>query len=145
MSRNEKLSGGEVLGWTIAGVATGLLAGIGLAAWLGRGGPTRVRQAIGKLRTPPVQPPARGVSVSQRATQAALDGSDLHHFKIAVIGVMPGVIELHGWVPTRPIRARAGRVAAAVSGIERVVNCILVQGEDDKNLKPARSLADQSA
>jgi osmotically-inducible protein OsmY len=80
-----------------------------------------------------------------RDTQAAIDASDLHHFKIVVVGVMPGVVELHGWVPTRVIRARAARLASAVPGVERVVNSILVQGEDDKNLKPTRSLTDQSA
>jgi hypothetical protein len=97
------------------------------------------------LRAPAPYPAARKTSVSQRNTQAALDGSDLHHFNIAVIGVSPGVVELHGWVPTRAIRARAARLAAAVPATDRVVNCLLVQGEDDKNLKPARSLADQSA
>ena len=58
---------------------------------------------------------------------------------------MPGVVELHGWVPSRAIRARAARVAAQVPGIERVVNCILVRGEDDKNAKISRPIADQSA
>lgn len=145
MPRNEKLSGGEVFGWTLAGIATGFAGGVVLAAWLGRGGPTRVRRAFGKLRAPAPQLAARKTSVSQRNTQSALDSSDLHHFKIAVIGVSRGVVELHGWVPTRAIRARAARIAAAVPATDRVVNCLLVQGEDDKNLKPARSLADQSA
>lgn len=145
MPRNEKLSGGEVLGWTFAGIATGLLGGLALAAWLGRGGPTRVRRALGKLRAPAPPPATRKTSVSQRNTQAALDSSDLQHFRIAVIGVRPGVVELHGWVPTRAIRARAARIAAAVPDTERVVNCILVQGEDDKAFTPSRSLTDQSA
>src|SRR5215216_1382876 len=102
VSRNEKLSGGEVLGWTLAGIATGVLGGVLLSAWLGKSGPHRVRRALGQWKRPPAIP-ARRTSVAMRDTQAAIDGSDLHHFKLVAIGVMPGVVELHGWVPTRAI------------------------------------------
>ena len=48
-------------------------------------------------------------------------------------------VELRGWVPTRAARALAARVACAVPGIERVINSILVRGEDDAGSpRPAR-------
>ena len=142
MPRKEKLSGGEVLGWTLAGLTTGVLGGIVLAAWLGRGNRRRLTRAINQWR--PAAAPPRNIATPARSTQAALDASDLRQFKIEVIGVMPGVVELHGWVPSRSIRAAAARIANKVSGIERVVNCILVRGEDDKSGKNS-PLADQSA
>ena len=143
MSRKEKLSGGEVFGWTLAGLTTGLLGGVVLAAWLGRGNRRRLSRAINRWR--PETAPARNIAGPARNTQAALDASDLRQFRIEVIGVMPGVVELHGWVPNRSIRASAGRIAGKVPGIDRVVNCILVRGEDDKSTSEPRPLADQSA
>jgi len=84
------------------------------------------------------------IATPARSTQAALDSSDLRQFRVEVIGVMPGVVELHGWVPSRSIRAQAARIATRVPGIDRVVNCILVRGEDDKTAKDITP-ADQSA
>ena len=143
MARNAKLSFGEVLGWSLAGLTAGAMGGLVLAAWFGRGSGRRIRRVINQWRPP--APPARNIGTPARDTQSALDASDLHPFRIEVVGVMPGVVELHGWVPSRAIRARAARVAAQVPGIERVVNCILVRGEDDKNAKISRPIADQSA
>ena len=142
MSRKEKLSGGELLGWSLAGLTAGLLGGVVLAAWFGRGNRRRIKRAISQWK--PAAAPPRNIATPARSTQAALDASDLRHFKVEVIGVMPGVVELHGWVPSRSIRAQAARIAARVPGIERVVNCILVRGEDDKTGKDT-PLADQSA
>jgi hypothetical protein len=141
VARNEKLSGGEVLGWTLAGLAAGLVSGVVLAAWFGRGNRRRLTRAITQWR--PAPGPARNIATPARSTQAALDSSDLRQFRIEVVGVMPGVVELHGWVPTRSIRASAARIAGQVTGIERVVNCILVRGEDDRSTR--RPVADQSA
>jgi hypothetical protein len=45
--------------------------------------------------------------------------------------VSVGVVEIHGWVPSRSLRTRAIRVVHALPGIEQVVDCILVHGEDD--------------
>ena len=41
------------------------------------------------------------------------------------------MVELHGWVPSRGLRARAARAVAAAPGIDTLVNCLLVHGEDD--------------
>jgi hypothetical protein len=143
VARKHKLSGGEALGWTLAGLTAGLLGGVVLAAWFGRGGGRRFRHALNQWRPAPV--PRPNIANPARATQTAIDASDLRHFHIEVVGVMPGVVELHGWVPTRPIRATAGRIAAGVPGIERVVNCIMVRGEDDRNSPSLPTRADQSA
>jgi hypothetical protein len=142
VSRNEKLSGGEVLGWSLAGLTAGLLGGTVLAAWLGRGNRRRLKRAINQWR--PAASSPRNIATPARSTQAALDGSSLSQFGIEAIGVMAGVVELHGWVPNRSNRAAAARIAAEVPGIDRVVNCILVRGEDDKGAGKS-SLADQSA
>lgn len=142
MARKDKLSGGEVLGWSLAGLTAGLLGGVVLAAWFGRGNRRRLKRAITRWR--PSTAPARNIATPARSTQAALDSSDLRQFRIEVVGVMPGMVELHGWVPSRSIRAAAARIAGTVPGIERVVNCILVRGEDDKGAAPP-PLADQSA
>jgi hypothetical protein len=113
-----------------------------MAAWFGRGNRRRIKRAISRWR--PATTPARNIATPARSTQAALDSSDLRQFKVEVIGVMPGMVELHGWVPNRSIRAQAARIAAQVPGIERVVNCILVRGEDDRTTR-GTPLADQSA
>jgi hypothetical protein len=143
VSQRDRLSGGEILGWTLAGFGAGLLAGAALAALLGRGAPTRVRRALTSLRGP--SPAAPTISAGARDVRASLDQSDLRHFRIDVIPVRAGVVELHGWVPTRTIRSRAFRLASAVPGIDRVINGLLVQGEDDKGLKPVSNLTDQTA
>jgi hypothetical protein len=143
VARKEKLSSGEVLGWTLAGLTTGLLGGVALAAWFGRGGRHRIRRAISQWK--PAAAPARNIATPARSTQTALDASELRQFRIEVIGVMPGMVELHGWVPTRGIRASAARIAAGVPGIDRVVNCILVRGEDDKGAQEPHPIANQSA
>ena len=143
MSQRNRLSGGEIFGWALAGFGAGLLAGAALAAMVGRGAPTRVRRTITGWKDRPAPPPS--INDGVRDVRAALDRSDLLHFAIEIIPVKTGVVELHGWVPTRAIRARAVRLATAVTGIERVINGLLVQGEDDKGLKPVSGLTDQTA
>jgi hypothetical protein len=144
VTRKPRLSGGEIAGWTLAGFGIGLVAGALLGAFTGRGAPTRVRRALSgvKSRKPNAAPTIAGAA---REVRGALARTDLSHFSIEVAPVRPGVVELHGWVPTRAIRARAARVASAVGGIERVINSLLVQGEDDKRLKPMATRSDQTA
>lgn len=145
MARKSGLSGGEIVGWTLAGFGIGLLAGAVAGVLTGRGAPTRVRRALTGWSGKPAQPGRGGGARAVTAVRAALDKSDLRHFTIEVTPIKPGAVELRGWVPTRTIRTRAVRMATAVDGIERVVNSLLVQGEDDKRVKPARKLADQTA
>jgi hypothetical protein len=66
------------------------------------------------------------------AARAALDTDpELRDLPLEAIAVGPGVVELHGWVPDRRIRARASRIVGAAPGLDSLVNCLLVHGEDD--------------
>lgn len=143
MPQRKRLSGGEIFGWTVAGFGAGLLAGAALAALMGRGTRARIRRAVSGWSSTPA--PAPNITAGVRDVRAALDQTDMRHFGIEIIPVRTGVVELHGWVPTRAIRARAVRLAISVPGIERVINGLLVQGEDDKGLKPVPGLTDQTA
>jgi hypothetical protein len=81
-----------------------------------------------------------------RAVEAALQAeSRLADLGIQAIPISRGVVELRGWVPARPARTLAGRVALATPGIESVINSILVRGEDDRALAKDQRATDQSA
>jgi hypothetical protein len=54
-------------------------------------------------------------------------------------------VALRGWVPTRALRAFAGRTALAVPGIESIINSLLVRGEDDLTRPEDARATDQSA
>ena len=142
MKQDHRLSGFEIVGWTSLGVVTGLVAGFALSEWVGGVSHPRVRGLV--RRGPGRPPPALTPAASARAAAAALAADPLlRDLGLSATAVSVGVVELHGWVPTRPLRARAGRAARAVPGIEQVVNRILVRGEDD--LDPRNQAADQSA
>jgi len=135
-------SGFEIVGWTGLGVVTGLVAGFALGEWVGGVSRPRVKGLV--RRGPGRPPPSLTPAASARAAAAALAADPLlRDLGLEATAVAVGVVELHGWVSTRPLRARAGRAARAVSGIEQVVNRILVRGEDD--LDPRNRAADQSA
>ncbi len=142
MKQSNRLRGFEIAGWAGLGVATGLVAGFALSEWVG--GVSRPR-VTGVVRRRVKRPrPALTPAASARAAGAALLADPaLRDLALEATAVAVGVVELHGWVPSRPLRARAGRAARAVAGIERVVNSILVRGEDD--LDPHKRAADQSA
>ena len=55
----------------------------------------------------------------------------LSKLELHPVGVGAGVVELHGWVPSRALRGRAVRLLQAMPGLERLVDCVLVHGEDD--------------
>jgi hypothetical protein len=135
-----------LFGWTIAGVGFGLLSGFALGQWLGGVNRARLRQVYHQWHGSDAPAGLLKPAGAARAVLAAL-GSDeaLANLSLDAIGVGAGVVELHGWVPTRGLRARASRVAAAVPGIESLVNSILVRGEDEPPATPALDLADQSA
>ena len=133
MRHDRQLSGLEIFGWTALGVLTGLVAGFGLSEWVG--GVSRRRLSSLVTTRPPRPPqPALSAAATARAACAALDSDPaLAELALEATPVAIGVIELHGWVPSRAVRAYAGRVARAVPGIERVVNRLLVDGEDDQD------------
>ena len=49
-----------------------------------------------------------------------------------VVPVRIGLVELHGWVPTRTASARAMRLARASAPGTDVTNRLQVRGEDDR-------------
>ncbi|MGH7628148.1 MAG: BON domain-containing protein, partial [Gemmatimonadales bacterium] len=90
--------------------------------------------------------PALSAAGSARAVAAALAADpELRELGLEVTPVASGTVELHGWVRTRAARARAGRLARGVPGVEAVINSILVRGEDDRTLSPDYLATDQSA
>jgi len=135
-------SGFQIVGWTGLGVLTGLFAGFALSEWVGGVSRPRVRRLV--RRRPRLPRPALTPAACARAAAAALAADPaLGDLGLRATAVAVGAVELHGWVPSRALRARAGTAALGVPGIERVVNSILVRGEDD--LDPGNRAADQSA
>jgi hypothetical protein len=125
--RDRQLSGLEIVGWTTLGVLSGIVAGFGLSEWIGAVTRRRLTRLVAKR-------PLRAAAATARAACAALDADPaLAELALEATPVAVGVVELHGWVPSRAIRAYAGRVARGVPGIERVVNRLLVDGEDDRD------------
>ncbi|MEP6572939.1 MAG: BON domain-containing protein [Gemmatimonadota bacterium] len=136
----------EMIGWTIAGAGLGLLSGFVLSNLLGGVDRERIRRAYGSLQKPESAPIPVKAAGGVRAVLAALAADDaLATLELEVIAVGVGKVELHGWVPTRGLRARAARIASSVPGIESLVNCILVRGEDEPPADAALDLADQTA
>jgi osmotically-inducible protein OsmY len=85
-------------------------------------------------------------AASARAVDAALQAEPrLAGFSIEVVAVSRGTVELRGWVTDRAGRTLAARVARAVSGIDTVINSILVRGEDDRIIPGDKRVTDQSA
>lgn len=137
-------SSSELVAWSLVGLGLGLVSGIALAGWLG---PTRPR-GYPDAGEPAPDGDSRALlraSAAERAVERALGrDAELSEFGLRALAVGPGVVELHGWVTARPLRTRAMRLAVQVEGIETVVNCLLVHGEDDP-AEPALDATDQSA
>lgn len=130
--------------WTTLGVGTGLLAGFALSEWVGDVSRVRMRRAADRFRQP--GPTRLTPAVAARAVEAALRAEPrLAGLPLETIALGRGAVKLRGWVPTRAARTLAGRVARAAPGIERIVNSILVRGEDDRTLSDAGHMTDQSA
>jgi BON domain len=134
----------ELVAWSLVGLGLGLVSGIALAGWLGPIRPrgTRDDREPALAERPPVVLKA---SAAERAVERTLKrDAELSGFELRALAVGPGVVELHGWVSARSLRTRAMRLAAQVQGIETLVNCLLVHGEDDP-ARPALDATDQSA
>ena len=140
--RRERLSQGEILGWSVIGFVAGIAGGLWAAARLGRVTPGRfgseMRAARGREGGSPV-----ALAESVRVALAADPALAPH--ELGALAVTRGTVELTGWVPDRPARARAFRVASVVPGLDHLINSILVRGEDDRSAGPGLTLADRSA
>lgn len=133
----------EILAWTLFGGVIGAVAGFALGEWLGPITPARLGKAL-------AGGPGRGghplkAAETARVARLALEqDEELRVLDLEPIVVGPGVVELHGWVPERRLRARAARLVAAADGIDSLVNCLLVRGEDDTT-RPFLDVTDQPA
>jgi len=138
----ERPSSSELVAWSLVGLCVGVVAGFALGGWLGpverrRGGPDATEEAEDVV-------PLKAAAAERAVTVVLGQDPDLKRLALTVRAVSPGVVELHGWVPDRRLRAHATRVAARVAGIESLVNCLLVHGEDDA-ASPALDATDQPA
>ncbi len=116
--------------------ATGLAAaGLALGATLGflvgeLYGPQTTRAVRQKLR--PTRRSTPSVAELVHDAQTALDADvRLRELKLRVLPVGRDALELHGWVPDRKSRAFAGKLVAESVTVGRLINCLLVRGEDD--------------
>ena len=138
------MSGTQIVLWTTFGVGTGLVAGFALSEWMGGVNRPRMRRAAERLSQ--AVPLHLTPAASARAVDAALHADPrLAGFTLEVMAVSRGTVELRGWVADRPARTLAARVACAVSGIDTVINSILVRGEDDRTIPGGKRVTDQSA
>jgi hypothetical protein len=119
-----------LLGWSIGAAALGLAAGLIVNETLGEVGPARIKGLVRKRRHPA---PARTGQLARLVRQALRADPALAHLTLDALPVSAGIVELHGWVSTRAERTRAARLARVVPGLESLINCILVHGEDDFN------------
>jgi hypothetical protein len=145
--RNRKLSALQIASWSAAGLLTGLAAGWALSEWAGGVSRPRLQRMATRMRERERLPrPTLSPAAGARAVTAALRAdAKLAEHALQATAFGPGTIELHGWVPNRPTRAHAERVARTVPGIGTVINRLLVRGEDDRNLPSDLRTTDQSA
>jgi len=141
MSRSPSPS--ELLAWLLVGASAGLVAGFALGEWLGPLDSTRLRRALSPAGGG-AGPRLRAAETARAARLALERDSDLRDLELEPIAVGPGVVELHGWVSSRALRTRAARVVAAAEGIDTLINCLLVHGEDDAG-QPEPRATDQPA
>lgn len=123
----------ELLAWTLVGTAVGIVAGFALGQWLGPAAASARQRpsGAGEDVAGEPDPPAAVAELPGRASRALAADPGLAELGLTAVAVAPGILELHGWVPTRAVRARAARLVAATPGITTLVNCLLVHGEDD--------------
>lgn len=125
-----KKMGGRLF-WLLAGTALGVAARI---LWERRQG-GRLADPMHRVirpRTPKALSPAgRAARLARQALRADAGLADLG---IRVVPVSAGTVELHGWVATRALRTAALRAVRDTPTVERVINNILVHGEDDQAL-----------
>jgi hypothetical protein len=135
-------SSSELVAWSLVGLCVGVVAGFALGGWLG---PVQRRGAArGAGDTGEDTAPLKAAAAERAVHHALQQDPDLKRLGLTVLAAGAGVVELHGWVPDRTLRARAARLAARVAGIKSLVNCLLVHGEDDA-ASPALDATDQPA
>lgn len=128
MRRSERQ--GAWVTWAAMGLGVGVLAGFVLAESVGKVDQARIRRAVDRLAGTDAQAPLSAARAARLAERALDRTPGLSTQELEVRPLRPGVVELAGWVPDRQHRALAERTVAAIAGIERVVNRLLVEAED---------------
>jgi len=123
-----------------AGVAAGFLMG----TLFGSGGHRRVGRIVRSAGRGPAAREGRTVLMDRVRTALAAD-PELRGQIFELLAVGRTGLELHGWVTSRALRARALRVAEAAAGTEPIINRLLVRGEDDSHVALVRDDAPRSA
>lgn len=133
----------ELVGWSLLGLTLGAICGVVLAEWLA----PRRRRPAGEGRPSARRRDKRLSSgaTASRVRRAILDDPRLADVAISVLGIAPGVVEIAGWVEDRATRTHLARLARSVSGVETLVNSILVRGEDDPPPSPSLQLSGRTA
>jgi len=142
MSRRPPAS--ELLAWTLVGTVIGVAAGFALGEWLGPLSRERTGRALRRATEPSTRTRLTPAEAARAARLTLEHDSRFAGLELVPIGVGPGVVELHGWVPTRALRTHAFRLVSHTAGIDTLVNCLLVHGEDDA-AEPALDVTDLPA
>ncbi len=125
-------SGGSArhLGWSLLGLALGFVGGVLTRDRLGT---TVSRSPEGAPATTDSRPRRATAGTTRRMVQEALARDEAWQgLELEVSGVAPGVIELRGWVGDRLTRARLIRFVRALPGVDRLIDSLMVRGEDDR-------------
>lgn len=132
--------------WAVAGFALGAAAGWLLGELTGGLSRDRLSRYFSGLRRPAADNDAPA-NPRERVRAALGADSDLRRLDLEVIPAGRGAVEVRGWVPSRMLRARATRLAATAAGATRLIDSLLVRGEDDRPAEdePYPAPAPQSA
>lgn len=145
MHHDDRLSMGQMAGWGALGVVTGLAIGMTLGALAGDVNPGRLTRAARRLRDQPAAQPTSAAGAARAAREALENDAALALLGIEVVPISLHVVELRGWVSGRPARSAAARAVRAIPGIDKVINSILVRGEDDRAIPEGSEPSNQTA
>ena len=117
--------------WAISGFVVGAVAGWLIGEMTGGVSRARVSSYLGARKQ--AQPDPGAAASPRERIRLALDGDDeLRDLGLTVVPAGRAAVELHGWVSSRRLRARTTRLAAIAAAPLRLVDCLLVRGEDDR-------------
>ena len=122
-----KKTGGRLF-WLFAGAALGA---VGRILWERRTGGRLADPMHRTLRPKPLKPIGQAGIAARLARQAIKADPALAALGIRVVPVSAGTVELHGWVASRSLRTLALRAVRETPTVDRVINNLLVHGEDD--------------
>jgi hypothetical protein len=113
----------------LVGLLVGLAAGFLASEFWGGRAPGVLRRVLPDKPAPDRAPADLAAELEERLEQAL--GPDAPSLELVPVGRQ--AIELHGWVPSRLARSRALGIARDTLGPGiRLVDCLLVWGEDDQ-------------